>query len=83
MVLVWSSPNRQYRGQASPFDRQTGMADGVDTAMDAVKAPCINANADLLFREAEVAQLRKRDDPMSPSCDLGQTHFEPGDFPPH
>ncbi|MGH2975618.1 MAG: hypothetical protein ACRDLL_12220 [Solirubrobacterales bacterium] len=82
-IVVGSTPNRQHCGETSPLGRQRGMTNGVDTAMDSVKAPRSNAAADLHFREAEATQLHERDDPVLAPRDLSQTHFGLGDFPFH
>jgi hypothetical protein len=52
---------RPYRSEPDPLSCDVGMADGVDTAVDAVEAPGRNTALDRVGREARREKLTQRD----------------------
>jgi hypothetical protein len=51
-------------GHPMPARREDGVADGVHAAVESVQAARIRAAIDRVIREAKLAELRPRDDPV-------------------
>lgn len=74
---------RQHRGHPSSFPAQSGVSDGVNAAVDAMQTACGNPSLHRGGRDACLAELPIRDNPMLPGCDPRDQTVAAGAFLPH